>query len=77
MWFIFWILVMLGLVVTTTVVAMRESKARQAAIKKMKPTPGAGESVSPIATADDGFGQQDPLDAFGGSEAAFDEEAFK
>lgn len=68
---------MLGLIVATTVVAMRESKARQAAIKKMKPTAAAGESMSPIATADDGFGHQDPLDAFGGSEATFDEEAFK
>ena len=78
MWFFFWITVMLGLVVATTVVAMREKKARQAAIKKMSPQPLDSGSTSPIPSADDGFGQQDPLDAFeGGQAAAFDEEAFK
>jgi len=78
MWFFFWIIIMLGLVVTTTVVAMREKKARTAAIKKMSPKPLDGGSASPIPTADDGFGQQDPLAGFDGSGTeAFDDAAFK
>ena len=77
MWFIFWIVVMLALVIATSVVAMRENKARQAAIKKMNPA-ATEPAASPIATADDGFGQQDPLAGFDESgSASFDEEAFK
>lgn len=67
---------MLGLVIATTVVAMREKKARAAAIKKMTPQPLETEaSGSPIASAEDGFGEQDPLSAFGGD--GFDEATFK
>ncbi len=77
MWFFFWIVCMLGLVVATTVIAMREKKARQAAIKKMTPQPLDSGTGSPIPSAEDGFGQQDPLSDFAGSEATFDEEAFK
>lgn len=77
MWFIFWIACMLGLVVAVTVVAMREKKARQAAIKKMTPQPLEGGKGSPIPSADDGFGQQDPLAGFDGNAASFDEAAFK
>ncbi len=67
---------MLGLVVATTVVAMREKKARAAAIKKMTPQPVATEASSmPIPSAEDGFGEQDPLGAFGGD--GFDDATFK
>ncbi len=77
MWFYFWVLVMLGLIVTTTVVAMREKRARNAAIKKMTPQISGSGSASPVASNDDGFGQQDPLAGFGDEAAAFDEGAFK
>ncbi len=76
-WPYVWIAFMLGLVITTTVIAMREKKARTAAIKKMTPQPIAGGSQEAIPAAlDDSFGEQDPLDSFG-ADAAFDEDAFK
>lgn len=77
MWFIFWVLCMLGLIVAVSVVAMREKKARQIAIKKMTPQPIDSGAGSPLPSADDGFGQQDPLAGFDGSQSTFDEAAFK
>ncbi len=80
MWPYVWIAFMLGLVIATTVVAMREKKARTAAIKKMTPQPLDSTATSmPIASAADGFGDQDPLSSFGGATdmAAFDDNSFK
>ena len=60
-WPYFWIACMLGLVIAVSVVAIREKKARDAAI-----------------SAEDGFGQADPLDGFGdpAEVGAFDDDAF-
>ena len=79
MWPYLWIAFMLGLVVATTVVAMREKKARSAAIKKITPKPIDGGMSSPVATAEDGFGQADPLDSFGAEAglSGFDQGTFK
>lgn len=77
MWFFFWVAIMLGLVIATTVVAMREKKARQAALQKMNPQPLGASSVNPMASVDDGFGQQDPLAGFDGDAASFDDATFK
>ncbi|MEO8269054.1 MAG: hypothetical protein ABI557_05000 [Aureliella sp.] len=74
-----WIACMLGFVIATSVVAIREKKARDAAMQKLKPkSPAAGEAA-PLVSAEDGFGQVDPLDGFGESAevGAFDENAFK
>ncbi len=68
---------MLGLVGTTTFVAMREKKARTAAIKKMTPPPASSGTSDAMNNSMDGFGEQDPLDSFGSEVAAFDEDAFK
>lgn len=63
-WPIFWGLIMLGLVAATTTVAMREKKAKAAAMKKFAPQPldgsPADESMEPA-----GFGEPDPVDSFG------------
>ena len=77
MWVIFWVLCMLGLIVAVSVVALREKKARQTAIKKMTPQAIDNGAGSPLPSADDGFGQQDPLAGFDGSQSSFDEAAFK
>lgn len=77
MWPFVWITFMLGLVVATTVVAVREKKARAAAIKKMTPQPLEAEtSGMPLPSAADGFGEQDPLAGFGGGDG-FDDSTFK
>lgn len=70
---------MLGLVIAVSVVAMREKKARDAAMKKMKPQGAPGVAESPIVSGEDGFGQADPLDGFGdpAEVGAFDEDSFK
>lgn len=77
-WPYFWIACMLGLVIAVSVVAMREKKARDAAIKKMKPQGAPEMAESPTISAEDGFGQADPLDGFGdpAEAGAFDEDAF-
>ena len=79
MWPYLWIAFMLGLVVVTSVVAMKEKKARDAAIKKAKPQNMPGAGVGPTISAEDGFGQSDPLDGFGdpAEVGSFDEDAFK
>lgn len=72
-WPILWILFMLGLVVTTIVVAIRENKARALAAKQMMSTqPG-------ISMTDDGAAEGQSGDQFGGSVdfAEFDESSFK
>lgn len=71
-WSLLWILLMLGLVVTTIVVAVRENSARKKAAKQImaaQPMPMSDEAgVS--QPADDGFG--------GGVEfSEFDESSFK
>ncbi len=76
MWPYVWITFMLGLIVATTVVGLREKKARDAAIKKLKPKMTPDMGVSPVGMEEDGFGQADPLDGFG-EENAFDEQSFK
>jgi hypothetical protein len=51
-WPIFWILGMLALVVATTVVGLKEKKARDAALKKMQPKPldaGFDPDADPMA----------------------------
>lgn len=70
---------MLGLIVATSVIAMREKKARDAAIQKMKPQNLPNMDAGPMVSAEDGFGQADPLDGFGdpAEMGAFDEDAFK
>lgn len=82
LWPILWITAMLGLVVATVVVALREKKARSQALAKMQPQPmedphldgemaGADDDAFGDAGFDDGFGDAaDPL-------AAMDEDAFK
>lgn len=77
-WPYLWIACMLGLVIAVSVVAMREKKARDAAIQKMKPKVTPDMAHSPTISAEDGFGQADPLDGFGdpGEVDAFDEDAF-
>jgi hypothetical protein len=79
MWPYVWIAFMLGLIIATSVVAMREKKARDAAIQKMKPKNMPGAAGGPIISAEDGFGQADPLDGFDDPNAvgAFDENSFK
>jgi hypothetical protein len=69
---IFWGVVMLGLIVATTVVAMKESSARKKALAKMQPQ-GLGVDMEPGTdpmTMDDGFGDTD-------GEAGLDENEFK
>ena len=69
---IFWGVVMLGLVIATTVVAMQESSARKKALAKMQPQ-GLGVDMEPGAdpmAMDEGFGEAD-------GDAGFDENAFK
>ncbi|MFK7735430.1 MAG: hypothetical protein AB8B50_05340 [Pirellulaceae bacterium] len=69
---IFWGVVMLGLVVATIVVAMKESSARKKALAKMQPQ-GLGVDMEPGSdpmAMDDGFGEAD-------GSAGFDENEFK
>ncbi len=77
-WPYFWIACMLGLVIAVGVVALREKKARDAAMQKMKPQGMPEMASSPTISAEDGFGQDDPLDGFGDPAEidAFDEDAF-
>jgi hypothetical protein len=59
LWPAFWFLCMLGLVIATTVIALREKKARNEALKKMQPQPigpGMDPGADPMA-ADEGFGE--------------------
>jgi hypothetical protein len=77
MWPYIWIGLMVGLVVATCVVAMRENKARAAAVKKMTPQPIDENATDMPDAIDDGFGETDPLDSFGGEVASLDEDAFK
>jgi hypothetical protein len=79
MWPYIWIVFMLALIVATTVVALREKKAREAAVKRMKPQPvDMGSADSMPDSIDDSFGEPDPLDSFGEpGVAAFDEDSFK
>lgn len=54
-WPYLWIACMLGLVIATSVVAMREKKAREAAMQKLKPKSlPAGDAV-PMVSSEDGF----------------------
>ncbi len=79
MWPYVWIAFMLGLIVATTVVGLREKKARDAAIKKMRPQTMPDMGMSHAASEEEGFGQADPLDGFGDPNevSAFDEQSFK
>ncbi len=74
-WPYLWIACMLGLVIATSVVAMREKKARDLAMQKLKPKNLPASEAVPLVTAEDGFGQADPLDGFGdpAEVGAFDE----
>ncbi|MCA9125815.1 MAG: hypothetical protein KDB22_01975 [Planctomycetales bacterium] len=63
LWPIVWGTFMLGLVVTTIVVAMREKKAQAQAIKNLAPQP-LGEDPTGGDMMSDGFGEADPLDSF-------------
>ena len=70
-WNFFWILVMLGLVTAFVVVAMREKKAKDKALKELAPQPldeaeleGTGEDMM-----SDGFGEPE------GEPAELDENA--
>lgn len=78
-WPYFWIACMLGLIIAVSVVALREKKARDAAMQKMKPQGMPDAGAEPTLSAEDGFGQADPLDGFGdpAEVGAFDEDAFK
>jgi len=78
-WPYLWIACMLGLVIVTSVVAMREKKARDAAMQKLKPKSLPVGGAAPLVSSEDGFGQADPLDGFGdpAEAGAFDEDAFK
>ncbi len=78
-WPYFWITCMLGLIIAVSVVAWREKKARDAAMQKMKPQNMSGVASAPTVSAEDGFGQADPLDGFGdpAEVGAFDEDVFK
>lgn len=76
----FWILAMVGLVVTVAVAAFREKKAQDKARKALalQPQPldleqGFDDPMS------DGFGEPDPVDSFGteGDFAGFDDKSFK
>lgn len=82
MWPYIWIAIMLGLVIATVVVAMREKKARTEALKKLSPQPIADDPAEGggMLNPEDGFGEPDPLDSFGtdpSPEDAFGEETRK
>lgn len=77
---IFWILAMVGLVVTVSVAAFRDKKAQDKARKALASQPqpldldqGFDDPMS------DGFGEPDPVDSFGtaGDFAALDDKSFK
>ena len=66
LWPIFWILGMLALVVATSVIAFREKKAREEALKKMQPQPldpGLDPDADPMQ-AEEGFGEPE-MEGFG------------
>lgn len=82
MWPYIWIAFMLALVISTIVVAMREKKAREKAMKKMAPQPLEDPALGDDPEAmDGGFGESDPVDSFGTDAAEdfadLDENAFK
>jgi hypothetical protein len=66
--FIFWSLVMLGLIVAVIVASVREKKARQKVMQAQQPQPIGDESFDDSADEeggfDDGFGEPDPLEGF-------------
>lgn len=74
LWPILWILFMLGLVVSTIVVSVRESSARSKAAKQLM-------ANQPMPMSDVPGGEPAPSDGFGDAGqvefAAFDENAFK
>ncbi len=78
-WPYLWIACMLGLIIATSVVGLREKKARDAAMQKLKPKNLPAGDAAPLVSAEDGFGQADPLDGFGepSGVGAFDEDTFK
>lgn len=81
LWPIIWIVGMVGLVVTTIVVALREKKARAKAVQQMAPQPLETEGGEQEGFGDEleGFDDQEPLDSFGDGQeiAELDENAFK
>ena len=83
MWPYLWIAAMLGLVIATVVAAIREKKARTAALKNLAPQPLDAAECEGESAASEGFGEADPVDSFGTDAApgvdfaALDEDVFK
>lgn len=63
-WEIFWISLMLAIVISTIVVAMKERKAQAKAKAKMAAPQPLDDDPSFTDPAQDGFGD-DPIDSFG------------
>ena len=74
---ILWIVAMLGLILATAIVALREKSARAKVVKSLAPQQPMDMNEGAIS---DGFDEADPVDSFGMDAqvdefAAFDEEA--
>ena len=78
LWEIFWIVAMLGLVVSVSIAAFKEKKAQAAARKNLAMQTQAMDQQLD-GNLDDGFGEPDPVDSFGATDdfANFDEKAFR